>query len=155
MKTTTVPTTETPPTRTVDSLSAREREVFNLVLQSKKNIEIADALGISPKTVETHRSHINKKLNAHSTADLIRIAAAHGLLGGVEPVGVAVEAIEITTDNDKNELVVAVRSNGVVAVVWRERILALNDTIVSEFVEVEGLRNAIAKAVTRSLPRAA
>ena len=41
---------------------------------------IANELGISIKTVETHRAHINQKLGAHSTAELVRLAALHGLV---------------------------------------------------------------------------
>jgi DNA-binding NarL/FixJ family response regulator len=62
-------------------LSPREREVFDLIVQSRSNREIATYLCISIKTVETHRSSINRKLDAHSTADLVRIAARNGLIG--------------------------------------------------------------------------
>jgi DNA-binding NarL/FixJ family response regulator len=61
-------------------LSPREREVFDLIVQSQSNRDIASYLCISIKTVETHRASINRKLGAHSTADLIRIAARHGLI---------------------------------------------------------------------------
>ncbi len=61
-------------------LSPREREVFDLIVQSQSNRDIAAYLCISIKTVETHRASINRKLGAHSTADLIRIAARHGLI---------------------------------------------------------------------------
>lgn len=61
-------------------LSPREREVFDLIVQSRTNRDIATYLCISIKTVETHRSSINRKLGAHSTADLVRIAARHGLI---------------------------------------------------------------------------
>jgi DNA-binding NarL/FixJ family response regulator len=43
------------------------------------NVGIAEELCISIKTVETHRTRINRKLSAHGTADLIRYAAQHGL----------------------------------------------------------------------------
>jgi DNA-binding NarL/FixJ family response regulator len=61
-------------------LSRREREVFDLVVKSRSNRDIAGHLCISVKTVETHRTSINRKLGAHSTADLVRIAARLGLL---------------------------------------------------------------------------
>lgn len=61
-------------------LSPREREVFDLIVQSRSNRDIATYLCISIKTVETHRSSINRKLGAHSTADLVRIAARNGLI---------------------------------------------------------------------------
>jgi two-component system, NarL family, response regulator NreC len=65
-----------------DSLSRREREVFALVIQGRASAEIGKLLSISLKTVETHRAHINRKLGTHSSAELMRIAAASGLLGG-------------------------------------------------------------------------
>lgn len=60
------------------TLSEREREIFNLVFRGFTNKAIARELCISPKTVETHRAHINKKLGLHSTADLVRFAAMSG-----------------------------------------------------------------------------
>jgi len=41
---------------------------------------MADRLGISVSTVETHRKHIMSKLDLHTTADLVRYALRHGLL---------------------------------------------------------------------------
>ena len=41
-----------------DSLSEREREIFQLIAEGHSNKEIADLLSISPATVETHRAHI-------------------------------------------------------------------------------------------------
>jgi two-component system response regulator NreC len=64
----------------IDALSAREREIFNLVIAGYSNQGMATELFISIKTVETHRSRINKKLRVHSTAELIRLAALHGLV---------------------------------------------------------------------------
>jgi len=61
-------------------LSRREREVFDLIVKSRSNRDTAAQLCISVKTVETHRTSINRKLGAHSTADLVRIAARLGLL---------------------------------------------------------------------------
>lgn len=55
-------------------LSLREREVFDLVVRGFSTKAIAQELCISPKTVETHRAHINQKLSAHSSADLVRYA---------------------------------------------------------------------------------
>jgi DNA-binding NarL/FixJ family response regulator len=65
-----------------DLLSKREREIFGLIVQGSSSVEIARALSISLKTVETHRSHINKKLGVRSPAELIRLAALQGLLSG-------------------------------------------------------------------------
>ena len=65
----------------LELLSAREREVFSLIIQGASNVAIATSLSISVKTVETHRIHINKKLLVHSTGELMRLAAVYGLLG--------------------------------------------------------------------------
>lgn len=61
-------------------LSRREREVFDLVVWGRTNKDIAQRLGISGKTVETHRGHINRKLRVHTTADIVRLASLLGLL---------------------------------------------------------------------------
>jgi two-component system response regulator NreC len=65
---------------TFEELSLREREIFNLVVSGYSNQRMADELFISVKTVETHRSRINRKLHVHSTAQLIRLAALNGLV---------------------------------------------------------------------------
>ncbi len=65
---------------TLDALTSREREIFDLILQARSNRDIATYLCISIKTVETHRAAINRKLGAHSTADLVRLAARLGLV---------------------------------------------------------------------------
>jgi two-component system, LuxR family, response regulator FixJ len=54
------------------SLSAREREVLSLVVGGLTNKEIGRALGLSPRTVETHRAHLSAKLQAESLAQLVR-----------------------------------------------------------------------------------
>jgi DNA-binding NarL/FixJ family response regulator len=59
---------------TAGVLTAREREIVQLLAEGKGNKEVADLLGISVKTVETHRSHIMTKLNLHSMSDLVRYA---------------------------------------------------------------------------------
>lgn len=64
----------------LNRLSRRERDVLLLLLQGHSNREVAARLCISPKTVETHRSHINQKLDVHSAAELFRLAGEHGLL---------------------------------------------------------------------------
>jgi DNA-binding NarL/FixJ family response regulator len=66
-----------------DRLSRREREIFGLIVQGLSSRDIASALSISLKTVETHRAHMNKKLGIRSPAELIRVAALQGLLAGV------------------------------------------------------------------------
>ena len=69
---------------TVDSeprpLTAREREVLQLVAEGKTTKEIASILGISFKTAESHRTRIMEKLNIHETAGLVRYAVRHGLV---------------------------------------------------------------------------
>ena len=61
-------------------LSHREREVFCRIIQGHSSQAIADSLCISVKTVETHRTHINRKLGVRSPVELIRLAALQGLL---------------------------------------------------------------------------
>ena len=57
-------------------LSEREREVLGLVVAGLTNKEIARALALSPRTVETHRAHLSAKLETESLAQLIRRYAA-------------------------------------------------------------------------------
>ena len=61
-------------------LSAREREIFDLVVAGHGNQRIAAELFISVKTVETHRARINRKLGVHSGVELVRFAALNGRL---------------------------------------------------------------------------
>lgn len=65
---------------TLDRLSAREREIFSLIVHGHSSQSIAKELCISIKTVETHRAHINQKLGVHSTGEIVRLAAYRGLL---------------------------------------------------------------------------
>lgn len=64
----------------VARLSAREREVLDLVVQGRHNREIGEQLGISPRTVEVYRARLMEKLQARSVADLIRISLADASL---------------------------------------------------------------------------
>jgi two-component system, LuxR family, response regulator FixJ len=57
-------------------LSAREKEVLGLIVAGLTNKEMARALGLSPRTVETHRAHLFEKLETDSLAQLIRGYAA-------------------------------------------------------------------------------
>ncbi len=61
-------------------LSPREREVLDLILKGWRNRNIAKELCISIKTVDTHRTRINRKLRCTNAADLVRFAAENGLL---------------------------------------------------------------------------
>ena len=60
-------------------LSAREREVLQLLAEGHAIKETAFHLHVSSKTVQTHRSHIMKKLNVHSTAELVKFAVREGV----------------------------------------------------------------------------
>jgi DNA-binding NarL/FixJ family response regulator len=61
-------------------LTPREQEVFDLVLRGDSTAGIARRLLLSPRTVESHRSHVMRKLGVRSTVDLVRVAARNGLL---------------------------------------------------------------------------
>lgn len=63
-----------------DTLSEREREVFQLVVEGHTNKEIADVLHVSPVTVETHRAHILQKLDIHNMAELVLYAVRRGVI---------------------------------------------------------------------------
>ena len=61
-------------------LSGREREVLQLIAEGKSMKEIASVLGISVKTVETHRMRLMGKLDIHETASLVRYAIRQGMI---------------------------------------------------------------------------
>jgi len=60
-------------------LSAREREVLQLLAEGKSTKDIASELFLSVKTIETYRQRIMDKLNIHNLADLIKFAIREGL----------------------------------------------------------------------------
>lgn len=64
----------------IDDLTDRECEVLKLIAESHTNKEIAEKLGISVKTAETHRNRIIAKLNIHDAPGLTRFAIANGLV---------------------------------------------------------------------------
>lgn len=68
------------PTDPYESLTTREREVLQLAAESSSTTEIAARLGISPRTVETHRENLMRKLGLQSQTDLIRYALRRGIL---------------------------------------------------------------------------
>jgi DNA-binding NarL/FixJ family response regulator len=63
-----------------ESLSEREREIFQLVAEGRSTKEVAGLLSVSPATVETHRAHILQKLDIHSTAELVLYAVRRGVI---------------------------------------------------------------------------
>jgi DNA-binding NarL/FixJ family response regulator len=63
-----------------ESLSEREREIFQLVAEGRSNKEVADLLSVSTATVETHRAHILHKLDVHNTAELVLYAVRRGVI---------------------------------------------------------------------------
>lgn len=63
----------------LDSLSKRERDIFQLLADGRGNRDIARLLSISVKTVETYRSRMLQKLGISNMAELVKFAIAHGL----------------------------------------------------------------------------
>ena len=63
-----------------ESLSEREREIFQLIAEARTNKEIAALLNVSPSTVETHRAHIMEKLDLHSAAEIVLYAVRRGVI---------------------------------------------------------------------------
>jgi len=63
-----------------ETLTTREREILQLAAEGCTNAEIATRLSISPRTAETHRANLMRKLGLHSHTDLIRYALRRGIL---------------------------------------------------------------------------
>jgi DNA-binding NarL/FixJ family response regulator len=63
-----------------DTLSAREREIFQLIAEARSNKEVAALLVISPATVETHRARILQKLGVHNIAEVVLYAVRRGII---------------------------------------------------------------------------
>jgi DNA-binding NarL/FixJ family response regulator len=70
---------ETSPGSALQELGSREREVLQLVAEGNTSLEIAKLLHIAPKTVETHRQNIMRKLQINRLADLVKYALREGL----------------------------------------------------------------------------
>jgi DNA-binding NarL/FixJ family response regulator len=64
----------------VQHLTAREREIVQLVAEGKTTKEVAVALGVSVKTVDTHRANVMHKLDLHSVTDLVRYAIRNQII---------------------------------------------------------------------------
>jgi two-component system response regulator NreC len=62
-------------------LTQREVEVLRLIAYGHTSVEIARKLQLSPRTIETHRAHIHKKLGLATRAELVRYALRRGLIG--------------------------------------------------------------------------
>jgi len=67
-------------TNPLDLLSAREREVLQLVSEGRTNKDIAQVLSLSVHTVDSHHSRLMEKLNLNSTGELVRFAIRNGLV---------------------------------------------------------------------------
>jgi DNA-binding NarL/FixJ family response regulator len=66
----------------LDRLSTRERQVLQLVVEGKSSVEIAATVHLSPKTVETYRSRLMKKLGVGDVPALVKFALEHGITPG-------------------------------------------------------------------------
>ena len=64
----------------INHLTARECQVLQLVAEGKTTKEVAQQLGISAKTADSHRTRIMTKLGIHDTAGLVRYAIRHGMI---------------------------------------------------------------------------
>jgi DNA-binding NarL/FixJ family response regulator len=63
----------------LQSLSEREREILQLMVEGHSSVHIASILALSPKTVETYRSRLMHKLGLHDLPSLVKFAIQHGL----------------------------------------------------------------------------
>ncbi len=61
-------------------LTAREREILQLIAEGSSSKEVAAKLGISAKTVDAHRTHLMSKLQVHSVSDLVRYAIRNQII---------------------------------------------------------------------------
>jgi DNA-binding NarL/FixJ family response regulator len=64
----------------LQTLSGREREILQFVVEGKTSSEIAEALYLSPKSVETYRSRLMQKLGLENVSGLVRFAMQHGII---------------------------------------------------------------------------
>jgi DNA-binding NarL/FixJ family response regulator len=70
--------------RHVVELTARQRQILQMIAEGKQNKEIADVLHVSVKTIEFHRSRMMTKLGVHTVAELTRFALQEGLISAEE-----------------------------------------------------------------------
>jgi DNA-binding NarL/FixJ family response regulator len=66
-------------------LTPREREIVQLLAEGKSSREVAEALGLSVKTAETHRANIMRKLHLHSVSDLVLYAVRNNIVHVLRP----------------------------------------------------------------------
>jgi DNA-binding NarL/FixJ family response regulator len=69
-----------PETQESPELTPREREIVQLIAEGKATKEVAELLGISVKTADTHRTNLMRKLNLHSAADVVRYAIRNQII---------------------------------------------------------------------------
>ena len=69
-----------PPGPSVGNLTSRERSVAQQIAEGRINKQVAHALGVSIKTIESHRSNIMNKLKLRTTADLVRYAVRNNIV---------------------------------------------------------------------------
>jgi FixJ family two-component response regulator len=65
----------------IAALTPREREVFELVVRGKANMQIAHALGCAERTIKAHRQRVMEKMQVQSLAELVSLAERVGVLG--------------------------------------------------------------------------
>jgi DNA-binding NarL/FixJ family response regulator len=63
----------------LESLTSRERNILQLVVEGNSSAQVADILALSPKTVDTYRSRIKQKLGIHDLPALVKFAIQHGI----------------------------------------------------------------------------
>jgi len=63
----------------LESLTSRERNILQLVVEGSSSAQVADILSFSPKTVDTYRSRIKQKLGIHDLPALVKFAIQHGI----------------------------------------------------------------------------
>ena len=68
------------PIGSIDQLTPRQRETLQLIAEGYSTKEIAFALGVSVKTVETHRAQLKERLGIYNVAGLVRFALRVGLI---------------------------------------------------------------------------
>jgi len=71
--------TEDPDLDISGGLTSREQEILRLIVRGSTNAEVAEKLTISPRTVETHRANLMRKLGLRNQAELIRYALQRGI----------------------------------------------------------------------------